>query len=51
MKHTLADISHQVKVLLSEYVPDTSLNGTVALVDSDILIYISRVEEEVSIRT
>ncbi len=51
MEHTLADISHQIKVLLSEFVPDTSLIGTVALVVSDILIYPSRVEEEVSIRT
>ncbi len=49
--HTLSEISQQVEILISEFGPDASVIGAVALVVNDILINPSRVEEEVSIRT
>ena len=43
-KHTLSEINQQVEILISEFGPDASVIGAVALVVNDILINPSRVE-------
>ncbi len=43
-KHTLSEINRQVEILISEFGPDASVIGAVALVVNDILINPSRVE-------
>jgi glucokinase-like ROK family protein len=48
-KHTLSEIYQQVEILISEFGPDASVIGAVALVVNNILINPSRVEEEVAI--
>ncbi len=48
-KHTLSEINHQVEILISEFGPDASVIGAVALVVNDILLNPSRVEKEVNI--
>ena len=48
-KHTLSELYQQVEILISEFGPDASLIGAVALVVNDILINPSRIAEEVNI--